>query len=85
MIEALHTAAYVKNKTNKNKHLMISICQLHSMQLLKKKSNDDDIEGMLLIVTELWLYIQPSCKKEECGPQKGCCDKRCEIQGSKWL
>ena len=24
---------------------------------------------------------QPSCKKKECGPQKGQGEKRCEIQG----
>ena len=24
---------------------------------------------------------QPSCKKKECGPQKGQDEKRCEIQG----
>ena len=28
-IKTLHTAAYVKNKTNENKHLMMAICSKH--------------------------------------------------------
>ena len=40
-----------------------AICQLHSMQLQKEVESNPK---------------QPSCKKV-CGPQKCCCEKRCEI------
>jgi len=35
-IEVLHTAVYVKKKTNNNKHLLVVMCQLHSIQLQKE-------------------------------------------------
>ena len=35
-IEALHTAAFVKKKTDNSKLLMTVICQIYSMQLEKE-------------------------------------------------
>jgi len=36
-IKTFHTAGYVKN----NKHLMMAICQLHSMHLQKEMKSKD--------------------------------------------